>query len=172
MEYWDAYDKFRRPLGYKIRRGDPIPAEARHLVVHMVYYNSKGEVLIQRRAETKAFGAGLWSITGGSATTGETSAEACVRETEEEMGFSPDMAEAALTLSFVTREAIVDMYVIKADIPAENLVLQEAEVAEAMWVGRAELETLARDENLFWPASYPEMILPMLDRGGYVWKTN
>jgi mutator protein MutT len=169
MEYWDAYDRFRKPLGYRIRRGDPISKEARHLVVHMVYYNSRGEVLVQRRADDKELAPGLWAFTGGAATAGETSAVACVRETEEEMGFTPDMGEAELTFSYVKRDAIVDVYVIKADVEIEDMRLQKSEVAEARWLNRDELISLARDRERFWQYRYMDMLLRMLDEAEYIW---
>lgn len=169
MEYWDAYDRFRRPLGYRIRRGDPIPKDARHLVVHMVYFNSKGEILVQRRADHKELAPGLWAFTGGSATAGESSVDACVRETQEEMGFVPDMREAELSISFVTRDAIVDVYVIKADVAIGDLRLQKTEVAEARWVGRKELLSLARDRESFWEYRYMDMLVRMLDEAEHIW---
>lgn len=170
MEYWDAYDKFRRPLGYQIKRGDPIPAEARHLVVHMVFYNSKGEILVQRRADDKDLAPGMWAFTGGSAMAGENSAAACVRETREEMGFTPDMLEAELSISFVTRDAIVDVYVIKADVAIGDLRLQKTEVAQARWMGREELLLLARDRERFWQYRYMDMLVRMFDEAEYIWK--
>lgn len=170
MEYWDAYDRFRKPLGYTIRRGDSIPKGARHLVVHMIYHNSMGELLVQRRAEEKELAPGLWALTGGAAAAGETSEAACVRETEEELGFTPDMGDAELSISFVTHDAIVDVYVIKADVALDDLRLQESEVAEARWLDRAEFLSLVRDKERFWQYRYMDMLVKMLDEAEHIWK--
>ena len=86
MEKWDAYDRFRRKLGFELVRGEAIPDGARHLVAHMVFYNDNGEILLQRRSDNKDLAPGVWAFTGGSALAGEDTMAACIRESREEMG--------------------------------------------------------------------------------------
>ena len=169
MEYWDAYDKNRNPLGYTIPRGDIADKNVRHLVVHMAYYNAKGEILVQRRADDKELAPGLWALTGGAVIAGETSFQACVRETEEEMGFTPDMATAEIPISFVTRESIVDVYVIRAEVPLSELRLQKSEVAEAAWLSRDAFIALAHDRRQFWQYRYMDMLIRMFDEAEHIW---
>ena len=79
-EKWDAYGPRREKLGYELLRGQILPRGVRHLVAHMLYYNGKGQVLLQRRSESRPLAPGLWALTGGSALAGETSWQDCIRE--------------------------------------------------------------------------------------------
>ena len=153
-EIWDAYDRFRRKTGDFIIRGDAIPAGIKHLVVHMIYYNGCGEILIQKRSAKKDLAPGVWAFTGGSALAGEDSREACFRETVEEMGFEPDMTEAELILSYARKDSFTDVYLIKADIDTNMLSLQDGEVDEARWVNKEAFEEILNTDGLFWKYSY------------------
>ena len=53
MELWDLYDRDRHPTGEVLERGKPVPPGRYHLVVHVVIFNSKGEMLIQQRQPFK-----------------------------------------------------------------------------------------------------------------------
>ena len=46
MEYWDLYDRDRIPTGETHQRGKPLPEGRYHMVVHVVIFNTKGEMLI------------------------------------------------------------------------------------------------------------------------------
>jgi len=169
MEKWDAYDRFRNKLGYELVRGEKIPEGAKHIVAHMIFYNSKGQLLLQRRSETKELAPGVWAFAGGSALAGETTADACMRETQEEMGFIPDMSEAEIAVSYSRWDHIVDVYLIKTEVSVDELVLQEEEVAEARWFDRDEFLEIVKDESRFWQYGYMDMIIKYLDELPYVW---
>ena len=49
MEEWDVYDYMREKKGYTIKKGDPLKNGEYHLVAHVCLFNSKGELLIQKR---------------------------------------------------------------------------------------------------------------------------
>ena len=63
----------------------PGPGEY-HMAVIVVIVNSRGEVLLTRRAKEKDLCPGWWENTGGSVLAGETSLEAILRELREETG--------------------------------------------------------------------------------------
>ena len=161
-EKWDAYDKYRRKTGEMITRGEPIPAGFRHLVVHMIYYNEKGQILVQRRSETKDLAPGVWAFTGGSALAGEDSITACIRETVEEMGFEPDMSTAELIMSYSRKDSFTDVYLIKTDVEIDALVLQPEEVAEARWLTRSDFDKLLEENGKFWDYSYLKSVYKYL----------
>ena len=79
MEIWDLYDENRQLTGETAVRGQVLPQGRYHLVVDVLFLNSKGETLLQRRAKEKDVLPDIWSVTGGSALAGETSREACLR---------------------------------------------------------------------------------------------
>ena len=71
MELWNLYDRDRHPTGEILERGKPVPPGRYHLVVHVVIFNSKGEMLIQQRQPFKEGWPNLWDITvGGSPLPG------------------------------------------------------------------------------------------------------
>ena len=93
MELWDLYDRDRTPTGEVHQRGKPVPAGRYHLVVHVVIFNSRGEMLIQQRQPFKEGWPNLWDVTvGGSAVAGDTSRTAAQRETLEELGLVIDLS--------------------------------------------------------------------------------
>lgn len=164
MELWDAYDSMRRLTGGVLVRGEPIPAGLRHLAVHIWYINSKGELLIQRRALTRKLAPGRWAVTGGSALKGETSADALVRESTEEMGIVPDTGRTTLVLSKDDGDCFCDVYLVGFDGDAASLKLQREEVMDAKWITRDEFKCLIGRPELFWQTDYMEMLSKYLDR--------
>lgn len=132
-EIWDVLDENGRHTGKTALRGDGIlqPGEY-HLVVHIWIVSPQGELLIQRRAESRKLMPGEWAATGGSALAGENSETAARRELYEELGIT------AHDMRFITRikrrSSLLDVWLTVDDTPAERLMLQTSEVAEAKWV--------------------------------------
>ena len=85
-ELWDLYDRDRIPIGQVWERSMELPLGTYHLVVYILTFNEKGELLITLRDYAKDRYAGLWEVTGGSALAGEASREAACRELFEETG--------------------------------------------------------------------------------------
>jgi len=164
MEIWDLYDRDRCPTGRTAVRGERLPEGTYHLVVDALFLNGKGETLLQLRAADKDVMPGIWSVTGGSALAGEDSAAAMIRETEEEMGFSPDMRRARVLLSDRTdrpgRGFFRDVWLIFQDVPLEKMRFQPEEVQSGMWILP---EEIGADPDLwkqlcelyFWEKAYP-----------------
>jgi len=60
-----------------------------HRVVHVLVFNSKGELLLQKRSMNKDVAAGKWDTSvGGHVNAGETLDKAVTREMKEELGIS------------------------------------------------------------------------------------
>jgi isopentenyldiphosphate isomerase len=58
-----------------------------HKVVHVLVFNSRGELLLQKRSMNKTVAPGKWDTSvGGHVNAGETLEEALHREMEEELG--------------------------------------------------------------------------------------
>ena len=88
MEKWNLYNQ-QGILTEKIHiRGEPIPEGLYHLVIHVWLIDEKGRYLIQKRSQSLTFQPGIWAATGGSAILGESSLDAVIRETREELGIN------------------------------------------------------------------------------------
>ena len=66
MELWDLYDEQRRLVGTDHLRGQELPDNRFHLVVHVWIKNSQGQYLISQRAADRPTYPLLWECVGGS----------------------------------------------------------------------------------------------------------
>lgn len=139
-EYWNVYDIDRKLTDRVHKRGVPLAEGDYHLVVHLCLFNSKGELLIQRRQPWKKGWPGLWDLTvGGSAILGESSREAIEREAKEELGIDINLEGHRPYMTINFKQGFDDYWIIEKDIPLESLTLQYDEVADAKWVNEKEL---------------------------------
>ena len=76
-EIIDLYTVDRVPTGKTAKRGDPLEEGTYRMVVHVCIFNSKGEMLIQKRADDIVRWPSYWDISvGGGARAGDTSRQA------------------------------------------------------------------------------------------------
>jgi len=96
MEQLDIFDKHGTRTGEILVRGqDELQPGQRILVVHIWVINSKGELLIQRRADHLKAWPGRWTTTGGAVSSGEDSHLSACRELAEELGVTAPIEEIA-----------------------------------------------------------------------------
>lgn len=149
MEYWDVYDENRNKTNKVIQRGTPLQQGEYHLVVHVCIFNSKNELLIQKRTASKKKWPSLWDVSvGGCATTTDTSRQAALREVQEELGLDLSMYIQRPTLTVHYENGFDDYYLVQVDV--DHFILQEEEVEEVRWVSEKELQSLVK-EGLFIP---------------------
>ena len=80
MEFWDIYDRDKKPTGRTMKKNDWILKDGEyHLSVLGVIHRPDGRFLITQRVMTKAWAPGWWEVSGGAAQAGESSFTA-VRE--------------------------------------------------------------------------------------------
>jgi len=134
-----------------------LPARGGHLIINgvpgvvipcvgAVIRDDKGRLLVVKRGHEP--GAGLWSLPGGRIESGETDAEALVREIREETGLE---IEPGPLLGAVRRPVadgnVIDIRDYVATITGGTLIPGD-DVADARWVSAAELDSLAITEGL------------------------
>lgn len=141
MEIRDIYNIKRQKIGTKSLEEELYQGEY-VLVVHIWFVNSQGKILIQKRSLNKKIDTGKWAVTGGHAISGEDSTLACLRETSEELGFTPDLKNAAIVISFLEQHFIFDVWIIKINTTLEEVCLQAEEVSEVKWVSLDELKNM------------------------------
>ncbi len=143
VEKWDILDKEGSPTGKTTLRGKfPLKPGEFHLVVHIWIISDDGKYLIQRRSDTKRLMPGEWAATGGAAISGEDSFTAARRELFEELGILMTENKAKKAFRIKRRNSLVDVWIAPCNLPAEKLILQESEVAEAKWVSAETLKIM------------------------------
>ncbi len=116
MEQWNLYNRQGEQTEKIHVRGEPIPPGYYHMVVHIWFRDEEGRFLIQQRARTLDAHPGVWATTGGSATVGESSVEAVIRETTEELELNLVPEDLQLINRLWRRDYFVDLYL--ADVHA------------------------------------------------------
>ena len=115
MEEFDLYTCCRKKTGSKIVRGsgEKIPEGSYRLVVGVLIFNSKGELLIQQRAREKTTWTNLWDIScAGHVQAGETSQEGASRELKEELGLTYDFTSVPAAISISFPKGFEDFYIL------------------------------------------------------------
>lgn len=84
-EIWDLYDENRELIGRDHVRGEQLPIDGYHLVVHVWIRNSKGEYLILQRSANRPTYPLMWGCVGGAVVKGEDSLLGAIREAKEEV---------------------------------------------------------------------------------------
>ena len=145
MEYWNLYDYEGKKKKKLAIRGTKLNDDDFHLVVNVWIMNDKNEFLITQRSVNKSHPL-MWECTGGSALIGETSKEAAIRETKEELGI--DVSESEATFIGRTRRYykncpdILDVWLFKKDVSLNDVSIQIEEVNDVMWASSKEIKQL------------------------------
>lgn len=160
MEIWDLYDVDRKITDRKMVRGESTPEGYYRLVVGICIFNSKGEMLIQKRQPFKQGWSGLWDITvGGAAIAGDDNRGAAEREVREELGLEISLAGVAPKVSFTFESVFADFYLLNMDVDFDKLSLQYEEVERVAWASREEIHDMI-DRREF--ISYDKSIIDMM----------
>ena len=157
MEIWDLYDKNRALTGQTMVRGQPVPENCFHLVVHSWIHDGNGRYLISQRSKSRQKNPLLWECVGGSVLAGEDSISAALRETEEEVGVKLSPSDGKLLFSKLREVVdgvpfsdIVDVWLFKYNGPVELKNATTDEVEQVRWMKIDEIKELW-DKGLFVP---------------------
>lgn len=146
-EYWDVYDKNRKPIGKTIKRGDPFGENEFYVCCEVWIVNSKNQMLVTQRHPDKKAG-GQWEFTGGGVLTGETTLVAAAREVKEELGISLNESEFELHDVYKHKNYFMDIYVVKKDFSEEEIILDKNEVVDWKWMSQKEIEHFIETEKM------------------------
>ena len=146
-EYWDVYDKNRVFQNKTIRRGEPFGEGEYYVCCEVLFLNSKGEMLVTQRHPNKKAG-GLWEFVGGGVLVDETTAQAAVREVQEEIGILLSPEELSLLHVYKRKNYFMDIYLVKKDVDIQSLVLAPDETVDAKWVSKEELQKMIENQKV------------------------
>lgn len=160
MELWDLYDKHRKLTNQTMTRGDVMLKDTYHLVIHVVIFNSKNQMLIQKRKYDKVSNPNIWDISvGGSVTAGETSQQGAMRETEEELGISIDLHNQLPHLSITFERGYDDIYIVNREADLRTLAVPNEEVSDVKWASIDEIYQMIDDKTFI---SYRKSLIQLL----------
>jgi len=105
--------------------------------------NSKGEVLLSRRAFDKLHSPGVWGpAVAGTNEEGETYESNIVKETKEEIGLDLEFKKSVKVLRNSKdrpHNFFCQWFTAKIDIDAKDIIFDKVEVAEVRWFSKEEL---------------------------------
>lgn len=134
MEFWDIYDKNKKPTGRTMKKNDWILKDGEyHLSVLGVIHRPDGRFLITQRVMTKAWAPGWWEVSGGAAQAGESSFTAVCREVKEEVGLDVSQCPGGLAYTYHRENPgegdnyFVDVYRFELDFNESDVQIQTEE---------------------------------------------
>lgn len=143
-ELMDVYDSNRQPTGETRRRGDTWHAGEYFLAVMVLIFNTKGEMLIQKRQNELEWQPGKWTMTaGGGVLAGETPAAAASRELLEELGITMNFDGIRPNFAMTQGAAFMDYFLVTADINLDALNVPNREVAAVQWASKEDLLSMS-----------------------------
>ena len=98
------------------RNPDNVPKGYYISVVGVVIVNGNDEILLQKRSRFKRANPSKWGICGGKVDLGETSLDAGIRETFEEIGILLNKDELKFLSMNTNEKAHFTVYYVKKDI--------------------------------------------------------
>ena len=154
-EIWDLYNENRELLGKDHVRGEQLPIDGYHLVVHVWIRNSKGQYLISQRSANRPTNPLMWECVDGSVVKGEDSLQGVLREVKEEVGIDLLPEKGQVVLSDIKKiefgkvvNKIVDVWLFDYDGEVDLGNATTDEVAQVAWMNREQIKELF-DANMF-----------------------
>lgn len=151
IEYFDVLDENGNKTGEIKTKEQIIKDRNFYRIVNIWIINPKTkQVLIQKRSSNKDTNPNKWDLTaGGHVDAGETSLEAIIRETKEEIGIdiSNDNILKVLEIKHdKEKRNFVDVYILEKDINIKEIIVQNNEVSDIKYYS---LEELIKAHNSF-----------------------
>ena len=152
-EYWDVYNRARKPMGKLHVRGVPMAQGEYHLVAQIWIRDNAGRFLIQQRHPSKPWGM-WWETAQGSVLAGEDVFEGAIRELREELGLCVGREDLEKIDEVCDeKNTFFDAFLLRWNGDPAQLQLQDIEVVAAKWVTYEEL-CAVDDAGEFVPSMY------------------
>lgn len=147
-ELLDVYDKNKKLTGKIIdRKSIELLNDNEYVItVHCFIINLSNQILVTQRSLTKNRG-GKWEETHGALRTGETSVEGIKRELKEEIGLDVQISELRLIKTFIRKNKIRDVYILKKNIPLKKIKLNDGEVMNCKYVDLEEFKKMIKNKE-------------------------
>lgn len=160
MEIFDIYDSSGRVTGRTAVKGTACTGDDYYLGVHVYIYNEKGQFLIQKRAENKAFMPGEWEILLEHTIASENGIDTAVRGVREELGLSYGQEKFKFIARIIRRDFnhITDVFFLEANIDIDHVNIQTQELSQLKWISKEEMLCMVKKMQNYRPKEYVENI--------------
>lgn len=159
-ELLDVVDENDQVIAVKTR-GEIHARGLIHRAIHILLFNSQGEIFLQKRSMNKDENPGLWdSSAAGHVDSGESYESCAIRELNEELGIDQAPPLEYLFKLPPSEKTGNEHSVIYRCISDRRLTLQAEEIDEGLWLDPAELDrrvsiqdaSLTENLQLIWRA--------------------
>lgn len=158
-ELIDALDENGNKTGEILTRKQIHEQGIWHKIVAVAIIDKNGNILLQQRSKNRAKNPLKWDVSAaGHVSSGQTTIEAAIRETSEEIGI--DLKEEELKYVITYKEIvnveenyndrqIYDCYILEKDkIDISNIKIQESEVEQVKLCNLKEFEEIVESKNI------------------------
>ncbi len=165
IEYFDVLDENGNKTG-KIKTKEQIIRDKNfYRIVNLWIINPKTkDILIQKRSSNKDSNPNKWDLTaGGHVDAGETSLDAIIRETKEELGIdiSHDNIIKAFEVKYdKEKRNFVDIYLLEKEVDIKEIILQTSEVSDIRYFSLNKLIDAhnSKNSNFVNHSFFPDLI--------------
>lgn len=179
MEKSDVLDEYGNLTGETKERSLVHKDGDWHRAVHIWFINSKGELLIQKRAAKKVNWPNHWDISvGGHVEAGQTTFTAAIREIKEETGFilTPEDLEFLFTQKHSSihggknynNNEFDETFLVSKEFDIDALSFSRDEISEFKFIPWRELkEKVAAKDPILVPHEQYKRLFKILEQKGY-----
>lgn len=130
-----------------------------HRIVVIAIIDAQRNILMQQRSKSKAKNPGKWDVAAaGHVSSGQTSTQAAIRETLEEVGIKVNEKELEYIFTYKNKEKvkedyidnqIYDCYIVKKEkISLKDIKIQESEVEQVKLCNLKEFNEIIENDNI------------------------
>ena len=147
MEYFDIYDAYGNKTGKKVPHGYKLQDGEYRFISHLLIFNAKNELLIQKRAEDKYDWPGYYDLSaGGGVNAGETPYQAAKRECKEELGLDIDFDDRPYMRVYFPN-GFDDYFMTDCEVDLDKIKMQAEEVLDVKWATKEEIIQMQKDKT-------------------------
>lgn len=120
----------------------------RHRAVHILVFNTQGELFLQKRSMKKDQNKGLWDTSAaGHVDAGEKYIDAAIRETEEELGINITKTLSPLFTLSPTKQLGMEFIKVYQCIHNGSFTLNTDEIEMGNWLSTTKISNCIRNND-------------------------
>lgn len=158
-ELIDILDEYGNKTGEIVTRKQVHEKGLWHRIIVVSIIDRNGHILMQQRSNNKESNPGKWDVSAaGHVSSGQTSVEAAIRETQEELGIEIQEKELKYILTYKNERKIkegymdrqiYDCYIVNRDeVDVSKIKVQESEVEQVKLCQLNEFKELVADKKV------------------------